>query len=171
MRFEGLALPRQLELGLAWQARPGTLITAKFGWLNWAGAMRRAVLTASTPDSAAVPASLTVENSLDWRNQRVYAIGLEHALTERLRLRAGFNFGRTPVPPHTMQPVLAAIHERHITGGVGYDHDRRWKLSGAFEFQPGKKVTYTNPELPFGANTGARNRYLGVILMASYLWD
>ncbi len=171
VRFDGLALPRQLEVGAAWQVSPETLVSVEYGWLNWSDAMRRATLVASNPDVATVPSSLTISNSLNWRDQHVIAVGVEHALNPRLRLRAGFNYARTPVPPETMQPVLAAIHERHITGGVGYDLDRHWKLSGAFELQPGNRVTYTNPGLPFGVDTVARNRYIGLIGMVSYLWD
>lgn len=170
VHFDGLALPQQLELGLAWKVRPETLISLELGWLNWAKAMQRATLTAAAPDSAAVPSTLTISNSLNWRDQWVYAVGVEHAVNERLRLRAGFNYAKTPVPVETMQPVLAAIHERHLTAGFGYDFEQRWTLSGAFEYHLGNRVTYTNAEIPFGTNTVARNRYVGAIMMLSYKW-
>lgn len=170
VRFEGLALPRQLEVGAAWWAGPRTLMTVELAWLEWSRAMRRATLRAADPDSPLAPPSLVVTSALDWRNQTALAIGLEYAASDRLRLRVGFNYARAPAPARTIQPVLAAIHERHLTGGLAYDVDANTTLSAAFEWQPGNRVTYTNPELPFGANTLARNRYLGLTVMAGYRW-
>lgn len=170
-RFDGFGLPAQLEAGAAWQLTPRTLLSAEVGRLQWSQSMQRATLTASDPSSPLAPATLTVTSTLDWKDQTVIALGVEQRVTDRLRLRAGFNYGRSPVPPRTMQPVLAAIHERHLTGGFAYDIDTDWSLSGSFELQPGNRVRYTNAEIPFGVDTLARNRYMGLTIMASYRWN
>jgi long-chain fatty acid transport protein len=171
VKLEGLALPRQVDAGAAWQLTPKTLVTAEIGWLEWSRAMRNLRLHATQPESGAVPPEIVIVAPLNWRNQTVIALGVEHAWTERTTWRVGFNYGRSPVPENTMQPVLAAIHERHLTGGFSQLVNQNVTISGAFEYHLGNRVTYTNPDIPFGSDTVARNRYLGVTLMGSYLWD
>jgi long-subunit fatty acid transport protein len=42
--------------------------------------------------------------------------------------------------------------EHHLTIGTGHKLAKHWEVDTAFQYAFTKKVTYTNPQLPFGAN-------------------
>jgi long-chain fatty acid transport protein len=69
-----------------------------------------------------------------WKDQWVFKVGGEYQLTQKLSLRAGYNYGKSPVRGesfNTTNPALAgaecmkiigfpAIAEHHLSLGVGY---------------------------------------------------
>ena len=109
--------------GVAWQANDRLLIEANAKYLPWG-------------DSEGY-------EDFDWDNQWVYALGAQYKATEKLDLRAGFNYAANPVKEHngwdpeglsTIQgkqvPTFGyellrnvgfpAIVESHLTLGFGY---------------------------------------------------
>jgi long-chain fatty acid transport protein len=168
-RIDGLGFPQEIALGAALKS-DRTLWSAKLEWLNWAGVISSSTLTATNPDNPLAPATLAQTQSNDWKNQFVIAVGLAHELNERTRLWAGYNYGRNPIPAQNTNPLLAAFAEQHITLGGLRKLSSAWDLAGGIELQPGKKVTYTNPALPFGANAEERNRYVAFNAMLSRRW-
>ena len=59
----------------------------------------------------------------NWDDQLVIATGLQYTLDETLDLRAGYNYGKNPIPDEYVNPLFPAIVENHATLGAG------WKLS------------------------------------------
>ncbi len=55
-----------------------------------------------------------------WRNQTVYKFGVEHKYTKNLTLRAGYNYGRSPIPEDQVlfNMLAPATSERHYTLGA-----------------------------------------------------
>lgn len=168
VRIEGLGFPQEVALGAALQHGP-TLWSVKLAWLDWAGAMAASTLTASNPDNPLAP-PLSQTQANEWKSQAVIAIGMAHTLDARTTLWAGFNYGRNPVPAGNANPLLAAIGERHLTFGASRQIDDAWRFGGAIEYQPGAKLTYTNPALPFGPGAEERNRYIAFHAMLSRRW-
>ncbi len=91
----------------------------------------------------------------DWENQWVYAVGAQYKATEKLDLRAGFNYGKNPVKEHngwdpssltsiqgTPIPTVGyelfrnvgfpAIVESHLTLGFGYKLNENLALNVAY---------------------------------------
>lgn len=169
VRIEGLGFPQEVGLGAALQ-QGSTLWSVKLAWLDWAGAMAASTLTASRPDDPLAPARLSQTQATEWKNQTVIAIGMAHTLDARTTLWAGYNYGRNPVPARNANPLLAAIAERHLTCGASRQIDDVWRFGGAVEYQPGAKLTYTNPALPFGPDAEERNRYIAFHAMLSRRW-
>jgi long-chain fatty acid transport protein len=63
-----------------------------------------------------------------WTNQKVYKFGIDHKYDKNLTLRAGYNYGRSPIPEdQVMFNMLApATSDRHYTLGgtfAGKDDD------------------------------------------------
>lgn len=170
VRIDGLALPREAQLGAAWQALPATLISFQVSWLNWSRALRSQTLTATNPDNAAAPPVLSNTAALNWRNQYVYAVGIAQDLTPRTTAYAGFNYGRNPIPNDTLSPLLAAIAERTVTTGLAHRLSADWRVAAALEYVLPKKVRYNNPQLPFGADAEERTHYVALHLMLSKRW-
>jgi long-chain fatty acid transport protein len=170
VRVQGLALPREIGVGAAWQATPRSLISFKLDWLDWADALRTSTLTASNPDNAAAPSAVQTTAALYWKNQFVFAVGLAHEWNEKTTLWAGYNYGKNPIPTDHTNPLLAAIGERTVTVGFQRSIADEWKLASGIEYQFRHTVTYNNPELPFGPGTQERSEVLVLHVMLSKQW-
>ena len=167
---DGLALPREIAVGAALRPNADWLVSLKLDWLNWSDAVGIATLTASAPDNPAASQTLAASATHDWRDQWVLAVGGAYQLDAKTVLRMGYNYGRNPIPHEHTNPLLSTITEHHFTCGVSRQLTAEWNLSAALEYARGGKVTYTNPELPFGANAAEKDNYLGLYMMASRRW-
>lgn len=170
VRVSGMKTPAELGLGVAWRPAPGWEVALDVSHLNWSGAMRASTLTAALPDQPLAPSTLTQTSIANWRDQTVLALGLAVDLNARTRLMAGINHGRNPVPPENLNPLLATIHDTHLTLGLRRAGRDGWDWYGGLEWGLPVTVTYTNPALPFGPNAQERSAYLAAHFMASRRW-
>jgi len=150
---DSFAWPQEFSVGMA--LRPIKQLLASFDvkWINWNDALNTAVIRGRNPNIP-VPAPLASQDipvRLDWKDQVVFAVGIAYNLTEAFVIRAGYNRGDNPIPEETLNPLIATIIEDHVTVGLGYTFG---KLSLHLAYLRGftNKVTYTNPDLPFGPN-------------------
>jgi long-chain fatty acid transport protein len=169
-RIDGLALPLELSTGASYRPDARWMIAFKWSWLNWGDALKTSTLTATGPNNPLAPSTLSSTAMLDWKNQNVLAIGVERVLDERTVVRGGFNYGRNPIPPQTLNPLLAAIGESHLTLGFSRRMGRTWAVDSGIEYLFTKSVTYTNPELPFGQNAQERDGYIALSVGLSRTW-
>ena len=166
----GLALPKEIAGGIAWQAGAQVLLAFDLMWSNYSHALKSQSLRASNPDNPAAPPTIASTAPLNWRDQTVFAGGVAYAFDDAMRVYGGINYGRNPIPAETLNPLLASIGEWHLTGGFARQLGELWNLSAALEYLVPKKVTYDNPNLPFGPGAQERNSYLGVTIMLSRRW-
>jgi long-chain fatty acid transport protein len=170
VRLSGLATPREVGLGAAWQLTDRTLLSIEASWLNWSRALRTQRLVARNPDNSAAPAEIDQTVRLDWRNQWVFAVGIAQALSDATTLYAGINLGRNPIPRDTLNPLLAPIGDKHLTLGLAHQLDRGWRVSSSLEWQLPARVRYENPQSPFGAGAQERIGYLALLLQLTKQW-
>ena len=168
--IEGMALPQEVDVGFAVRPVPPLLVAVKVAWLDWSGALETSTLRAASPDNPGAPPALSLPSTLNWSDQYVFAIGIAYDVTEKLILRAGYNYGSNPVPENSLNPLLAAITEHHITFGGGYVFSPKWQVSTAVEYAFNNAVTYSNPELPFGPGAEEENEYIALQVMLSCRW-
>lgn len=169
-KIDGFALAREIALGAAWQATPRTLIALKLAHLDWSDAMRSVTVTLTDPSNAAAPPRISQTSWVGWRDQVVVAAGFAHSLSDRLTAYAGLNYARNPGPLETLTPLLAAIADRHVTGGLALRIAEGWVASGAFEYQLDKRVRYSNPNIPLGTKAEERSRYIAIHFMLGRRW-
>jgi len=73
-----------------------------------------------------------------WDDQIVYKVGAEFRPSDKLALRAGFNYGESPIKGGTILPATGmdaafanypfpAVSETHVTLGLGYQRTRTWR--------------------------------------------
>jgi long-chain fatty acid transport protein len=119
--------PQEFSLGTSWRFHPQWRGALQVDWINWSDAFHTLPVTLRNGNNATVNsvvgANFKDRIPLNWEDQFVYRAGLEYAITEALSLRAGYSYGKSPVPDATLTPMTAAIMEHTITAGVGY----RWK--------------------------------------------
>jgi long-chain fatty acid transport protein len=166
----GLGLPREVTLGAAVRPSERLLLSFELGWIHWAGRIGTTTTTATRPDNGAAPATLSSTGTQAWKNQWVFAFGGAWEIDEHLSLRAGFNYGRSPVPQSRTNPLLAAIAERHYTAGLAQKLGRDWRAFYGIEYTTSPRYTYDNPELPFLPASSERNEFPVVHLMLSRRW-
>lgn len=169
-RIDGLAIAREIDTGAAWQATDNLLLAVKVAWLDWSGALRGSTLRATRPDNPVAPPVLAQTARLDWKDQWVYAFGLDYTLSPKTHLLAGYNYGANPIPAATTTPLLAAIGQHHFVCGFRHQLSDRWALNGGIEYDLGEAVQYTNPELPFGVRAQERSEALIAEFALSRRW-
>lgn len=166
----GLRLPREVATGLAVQVSERLLVAADIGWIEWSRAVDVTRLTANGADHPDAPGTLDLESTHGWRDQWVYAIGMRYESDGGTILRAGYNYGRNPIPNRHLNPLLASTAEHHLGLGFGYTGWNRWSLDGGIEYIFRNRIVFTNPALPFGENAESRGEAAAIHLTLSRLW-
>lgn len=169
-KIEGMKLPQELNLGLFWEINTKWDVSVEFTWLDWSKAMYSSTLTASNPDNNAAPPTMQQTAIIDWRDQYVLAMAAQYHYDQDMILRAGYNYGRNPIPAYTQSPILNTFAEHHFTFGSNHIINAEWQLHTAIEYIPSQKVTYTNPSLPFGTNAEEHGETISFHVTASHAW-
>ena len=164
---EGIKLPQEVGIGYAFEITPQLLFAAKLNWLDWSSAMKKSTLTFKNPQNPAAAPSVSESAKNDWRDQYVAAIGFAYQSSHQTVYRLGYNYGRNPIPNKHLNPLFATIMTQHFTAGFGKQITQGWHVDLGIEYSPNKKVSYTNPELPFGANAQEENEIVVVHLTFS----
>lgn len=93
-----------------------------------------------------------------WRNQTVYKLGMAYKWNDDLTLRAGWNYGKSPIPENDaiiFNFVAPAVTEHHLTlggtyhlgpGPMGTDAEMSFVYVHAFEFEQFGPTYLTNQE-------------------------
>ena len=57
-----------------------------------------------------------------WRDQWVFAVGGEYTYKDKLKLRLGYNYGKSPIQPNVVfaNALLPVVMEHHLTTGLSY---------------------------------------------------
>jgi long-chain fatty acid transport protein len=168
-QLNGFALPPEVALGAAWQATARLLFSAEVTWLGWSHALRSTTLMLSQPENPAAPQALSQTAAVDAHDQWVFALGAAYASSPTLTFYGGINYGRAPVPPQNLTPLLAPIGELHFTTGFKHALSPDWSISGALEYLAPNSVSYNNPASPLGPST-ERLSYVALYVMVSRRW-
>lgn len=75
----------------------------------------------------------TMQMNFRWRDQYTFAIGAEYNCNRILRLRMGYNYGKSPVADRGLSPMLGSTTEHHLSGGIGF-YRNNYALHLALEY-------------------------------------
>jgi long-chain fatty acid transport protein len=149
-QFEDLKLtqPQELAFGVGVKPMDNLKVGMDIRWINWKNAKGY--------------------KHFQWRDQWVIALGGEFKPTQKLALRAGYNYGKSPIrggtkdtTPNKTIPNFAApfsdfqiamfnligfpaITEHHITLGLGYEFTKNFSIDLAYKHAFNKKVSATD---------------------------
>ncbi len=112
----GMDAPESFALGLAWRPAPGRLIEADVKQIRFAGVLDSVAINRPAGYAGPIPAAI----NFGWRNQTVFALGLQQDIGDKTQLRIGLNYGRSPIDAEDVNSNLGslAVVEKHLAVGV-----------------------------------------------------
>jgi long-chain fatty acid transport protein len=139
--------PMSAAVGFVLTPVDGFLFAGDVQWINWSATNGENRPVFSQNQSGAMPWDM------GWSDQWVFKVGVQVAPTDKLRVRAGYNYGKMPLDPHCAFENLAfpAVSEHHFALGAGYDFGRLTLNAGA-SYSPKATLSGSNADLP--ANGG-----------------
>jgi long-chain fatty acid transport protein len=148
--------PQQVEAGISFRPSQKWLLAFDLTWINWSDAIETVTVTGQDPDTA-LPAAyqkLEVPFIMNWEDQWVFAFGAQYQVNQNWTVRAGYNYGRSPVPDDTLNPLFPAIVEHHLTAGFTY-------VVGNWDFDLALEHAFANSQTNTGA-ASTTNPFAGV---------
>ena len=166
----GLALPE--EYSFSWTYKPAAdwAISNRIAWLRWSRAIGRTYSFATDPAGTTNTPVLSESLAQNWRDQLVLAVGVEHLIGPTTKLRAGYNYGRNPIPKMVTSPLNNAINEHHLTLGLGFQYRPGFLVDAAFAYLPRKTVDYNNPYTGIGRDARLKVEQLQLGIQTSMTW-
>lgn len=110
----GMDAPQTLAFGLAWRPAPGLLIEGDVKKIWYSDVLDR--INVSKPAASPVPAAF----NFGWSDQTVYALAIQKDLDAKTQLRAGFNYGKSPIGAADVNNNVGslAVVEKHLALGL-----------------------------------------------------
>lgn len=71
-----------------------------------------------------------------WDNQTVYKLGVQYGVNNRLQVRAGYNYGKSPIPDDqvTFNLLAPATVEKHYSLGFTYRANDNLEVTGTYAY-------------------------------------
>lgn len=71
-----------------------------------------------------------------WTNQTVYKLGIQYGVNNRLQVRAGYNYGKSPIPDDQMSfnTLAPATVEKHYSAGFTYKPNDMLEVTGTYMY-------------------------------------
>ena len=155
-----LDFPQQAAFGVAFRPGQRWTLSADLKWIDWSDTMDK--LTVEGPEG--------FDFAMDpgWKDQTVFALGVEFNVNDHLDLRAGFNYAESPIDEDNAANnlILPAVIEDHYTFGLNYRFSR-WELGFHYMYAPKQTVT-ANSGFP-GTSISLKEQSAGINL--GYRWD
>jgi long-chain fatty acid transport protein len=117
--------PATFSTGIAWTPSDDMLVEFDIKKIWFSDVFRQAVF--HTPGGTTIM-------KFDWDDQTVFALGLQKKVSHTLTLRAGVNYGKSPIRPEDVDTNIGsmAIAEKHLSAGLTYNINKQLAASVAY---------------------------------------
>ena len=109
----GISTPESVEASISHKLNPKTTLQAGTTWTRWSRLKRLDIATSH-------PLVPTTSEVFNWKDSMGYALGITHACSDKLELRAGLAYDNTPVAPADRSVRLPSADRRIASLGAGY---------------------------------------------------
>lgn len=149
----GFDIPASYGVGIAFRPVPQATVAFDVVRIEYEGVA--SVGNPLLPNFAQAPLGANGGAGFGWRNVTAYKLGVDYAVDPTLTLRAGYNYGKQPIPAReTLFNVLApGTVESHYTLGATWTLANKGELTFAFMYAPEVEVKGTG-SIPTGALFG-----------------
>lgn len=138
-----LSTPESIEASLSHKLNSKTALHAGATWTRWSRLQDLTVV-----DNAS---SATVSQEVfEWKDSMGYAVGVTHAQSDKLELRAGLAYDNTPVSAEHRSVRLPSGDRRIVSIGAGYKLSPTQSIDVSYTYLDEEKVNVTkgNPPSP-----------------------
>ncbi len=143
-------IPENYNFGIAVKATPKLMVAFDIQQINYSGV--RSVANGVTNSLVAIPPVAPDRlgdangSGFKWRDQTVFKLGAEYAYSKDLALRAGYNYGKSPVRGGTMDDVTfnilaPGVVEHHLTLGATWTLTNKNELTVSYMHAFSNSVT------------------------------
>lgn len=155
--------PQTIAVGLAHQPSSKLLLASDVVWIDWSGANDKLILKLSDGTDATINASagsscITDILPLNWKDRFVFHFGTEYYLNQEVTLRAGYSYGKSPIPDSALVPVLATILEHTISLGIGYKGQQAWEYNLAYQYSFSHSQSTNQSDISGGDFDNSKNK-------------
>ena len=164
-----LDYPQQAALGMALHLNDTFLIDFDVKWIDWSSTHNKVSFKgpANSFDSDGNGSGDSNATQLDfgWKDQYVFALGGQYHATDRLAIRAGFNYAKAPIDEADVfnNLIFPACVEKHATVGFDYQLGDHWGIGMAYKKAFKKTITGKgdvpqgfDAATPFSADSGIK---------------
>ncbi|MEK6788388.1 MAG: outer membrane protein transport protein [Pseudomonadota bacterium] len=109
----GISTPESVEASISHQLNAKTALQAGATWTRWSRLKSLDIATSH-------PLVPTTSEVFNWKDSVGYAVGVTHACSDKLELRAGLAYDNTPVAPADRSVRLPSADRRVASIGAGY---------------------------------------------------
>lgn len=164
--------PQQAALGVAYKPNDKLLIDADVKWINWSDTHDKVKFSGPANsfmvgmDNTGNPImGSSTELPFGWEDQTVYAIGVQYQYSEKLGLRCGYSYAKSPIDEADVfnNLVFPAIVQSHLGLGFDYRLGDHWAIAMAYQKAFEETLTGTGDVSPqmqqvtvFPADSGAK---------------
>jgi long-chain fatty acid transport protein len=145
-------IPENYGIGIAIKPMKNLVVAADIFRINYADipaiGNRGPGTVVGTYDSTTAPSGVpSIANSIyelgndqgmgfGWTNMTVYKLGMQYGVNQRLQLRAGLNYGESPIPDDqiTFNTLAPATVERHYSVGFTYRASDVLEVTGTYMY-------------------------------------
>lgn len=108
--------PQTFSFGLAWKPVPGLVVEGDIKRIWYGDVMDAVAFRRPAGYAGAVPVAMP----FGWSNQTIYALGIQKDIGDKMQVRAGFNYGKSPIGPEDVNANLGslAVVEKHLSFGI-----------------------------------------------------
>lgn len=140
-------IPENYNFGIAVKATPKLTIAADIQQINYGDV--RSVANGVTPsliNPVANPLGSATGSGFKWRDQTVFKLGMEYEYSKDLTLRAGYNYGKSPIrngntDDVTFNILAPGVVEQHLTLGATWTLTNKDELTVSYMHAFSKSVT------------------------------
>ena len=101
-----------------------------------------------------------------WNNMTVYKLGVQYGVNNRLQVRAGYNYGKTPIRNDQLAFAVAtpATVEKHYSIGFTYKANENLEVTGAYMYAAAKTQNACNQNIVDCVEIGMHQNVFGLSL-------
>lgn len=153
-------IPEHFGAGIAVTPKAGTLIAVDVQHIRYASVASVGNLNTGflAPAAFGLGPALGDDDGpgFAWRDMTVVKLGLEQRVHDRLDLRAGYSYGRQPIPASetAFNVVAPGVIEHHVTIGLAWQASKRFEIQAFYMHGFGDRVEGTSPDNVFSAGHG-----------------
>ncbi len=144
--IQKLTLPQSVTLG--YSAKPTNKWTFNFDleWTDWSNYEQQTTYYPNLTNAGEIGVLSTGNpQQRSWKSVWSESMGVQYALTDRFRIRAGYAHHQTPIPKVTIDTEFPDSNSNAISAGIGYDVTSRLTIDIAYvaDFYQSRNVVNT----------------------------